>query len=311
MSQNEAAIKLTRDCLDPWTYVEVRPNGEVAPCCVRAPVGNLAKASLSEILSGEPIRALRLQLLTGDLDQVCSNCLQRGPMQPELLQTKVRALREEVRLPPEFNSDLYLQANPDVHQPAEEHFRTRGYLEGRMLRPEGTAPPPAAVVEPLPSPAVESSPAIAVEPPPASAAAPASDFLRLRRPNRAQQQWYRRFCHEVSAFRQRDDVSPTALALVDRVASMPFDPGFVRRIALAVMSNRAHRDPSTGNPFLFELHTLPSAAQEHLAGVIVSYFLTCAAGSWLFGRLLRRLRLDGLDLKTQAAVVIWMVAPYG
>ena len=26
---------LTRNCLDPWNYLEFRPDGRVAPCCIQ------------------------------------------------------------------------------------------------------------------------------------------------------------------------------------------------------------------------------------------------------------------------------------
>ena len=98
-------------------------NGDIRPCCVRVPIGNITQASLSEILSGEPVRRLRAELLTGNLDSVCAACRARAPIAPELLQQKIRALREEVRLPPDFDADDYLRANPDVAE--VEPRRTR------------------------------------------------------------------------------------------------------------------------------------------------------------------------------------------
>jgi hypothetical protein len=91
---------------------------------------------------------------------------------------------------------------------------------------------------------------------------------------------------------------------------MPVDPGFARRLALAILAGRPRRN-FDGSLFLFTLRTLPPDAQENFAAIIVSFFLTRAAESLLFGRLLRRLRLDGLDLKTQAEVVIKTVSCYG
>jgi hypothetical protein len=139
-SESAAQPKSTRDCVDPWTYVEVRVNGDVSPCCARGPVGNLKEASLAEILWGEPIRRLRTELLTGNLDGTCDGCRARAPIAPEALQQKVRALRREVRLPADFDGDAYLRANPDVAEAgtaADTHFLSYGYLEGRSLRPPG------------------------------------------------------------------------------------------------------------------------------------------------------------------------------
>ena len=132
-----AGEQTTRDCVDPWAYVEVRVNGDVAPCCVRGPVGNLAEATLPQILSGEPVRRLRAALLTGDLDSICAGCRQTAPTAPQHLQQKVRALRAIVRLPEGFDPRAYLRANPDVAATgvaAETHFLNYGYLEGRALR---------------------------------------------------------------------------------------------------------------------------------------------------------------------------------
>ncbi len=132
----------TRDCLDPWTYVEVRVNGDVAPCCVRGPVGNISEASLAEILDGPHVRQLRAELLTGHLDATCAGCRQRAPIEPSLFREKIRTLRDQVRLPEVFDPTSYLFANPDVARagiPAERHFLKFGYLEGRPLRWVGVA----------------------------------------------------------------------------------------------------------------------------------------------------------------------------
>jgi hypothetical protein len=145
-----APPQTTRDCRDPWSYVEINVNGDVRPCCVREAVGNLAEATLAEILLGEPIRRLRAELLTGNLDAVCTGCRQRAPITPAAFQQKIRALRQEVRLPPDFDADAYLRANPDVMEAgatADAHFLSSGYLEGRVLQPaaaEGQVNDPAA-----------------------------------------------------------------------------------------------------------------------------------------------------------------------
>jgi len=36
---NAASAETTRDCRDPWSYVEIMVNGDVKPCCVREAVG--------------------------------------------------------------------------------------------------------------------------------------------------------------------------------------------------------------------------------------------------------------------------------
>jgi Iron-sulfur cluster-binding domain len=129
---------MTRDCVDPWKYVEFRVNGDIAPCCVRKGVGNLASEALATILNGEPIRALRASLLGGALDRVCWNCTMRAPTTPAALTDRVSQLLAEVAVPGGFEPATYLQANPDVARQnidPSKHFLDHGRFEGRRLRP--------------------------------------------------------------------------------------------------------------------------------------------------------------------------------
>ena len=79
----------TRKCLDPWVFVYVRSNGDVDACCRGVTVGNLANATLEEILNGTEAVTLRQQLLTGDLPRDCIRCATRGV-------TTVQDLRQKV-----------------------------------------------------------------------------------------------------------------------------------------------------------------------------------------------------------------------
>ena len=63
---------MTRDCTDPWRYLEFRGDGDVLPCCARSPIGHIGSASIGEILNGQPARDLRRRLLEGDLDHACN-----------------------------------------------------------------------------------------------------------------------------------------------------------------------------------------------------------------------------------------------
>ena len=128
----------TRSCLDPWTYVEFRVDGSVAPCCVRPSVGSLQESTLSEILNGPSIRALRASLLTGRLDAFCTRCSAKAPTTPEQLQARVRAEISAATVPVDFDPSSYRLANPDAGQTNEDsrrHFRHVGRYEGRDLRP--------------------------------------------------------------------------------------------------------------------------------------------------------------------------------
>jgi hypothetical protein len=129
---------LTRDCVDPWEYVEFRVNGDVAPCCARPGVGNLASQNLAAILNGDAIRALRAALLQGTLDRACTNCTLRAPTTPAVLTEKVEQLLSKVAVPPLFEPASYLAANPDVAAPNVDplhHFLAYGRFEGRRLLP--------------------------------------------------------------------------------------------------------------------------------------------------------------------------------
>lgn len=130
---------MTRDCLDPWYMLDIRTNGDVAPCCYRGPaVGNTNTQTLTDIFNGEPIRELRGSLLAGELDQLCGRCNIRAVTTPEKLQRKVAELAAEFKLPDDFDAQQYLLANTDVADAgldAAQHYIRYGKREGRNLRP--------------------------------------------------------------------------------------------------------------------------------------------------------------------------------
>ena len=128
---------MTRDCTDPWEYIEFRVNGDIGPCCVRV-AGNLATHSLSQILNGPPIRDLRSSLLRGAPDRICRDCGLRGEITPEQLRGKVETLLHAFSPPEDFEPLSYLAANPGVAAAGVDalaHFREHGRFEGRPLRP--------------------------------------------------------------------------------------------------------------------------------------------------------------------------------
>jgi Iron-sulfur cluster-binding domain len=128
---------MTRDCLDPWVYVEVKADGGIGLCCVRPPIGNLTQHNLAHILHSEDARNLRRELLTGTPDRICRACGLRGVTNPSALQQKVAVLQESVVPPEAFDAASYLQANADVQATnidPVQHFLEWGRLEGRPLR---------------------------------------------------------------------------------------------------------------------------------------------------------------------------------
>jgi hypothetical protein len=83
---------MTRDCLDPWNYIEFGTAGEIKPCCAHASIGDWTKQNPTEILNGKSIRQLRADLLNGTPDADCRSCRLRGVTTPQNLATKVREL---------------------------------------------------------------------------------------------------------------------------------------------------------------------------------------------------------------------------
>lgn len=129
---------MTRDCVDPWQYLEFRADGKVGPCCVRV-IGDLNETSLEKIINGQSARQLRASLLMGRPDATCRGCGLRGETTVAALRARIVALIGELRLPDGFDGDLYLEANADVKaagRTAADHFLREGRFEGRPLWPE-------------------------------------------------------------------------------------------------------------------------------------------------------------------------------
>lgn len=86
------AAPMTRDCLDPWTYVEVSAAGNIRPCCRFRPLAKLDDGSdVGPIRDNEKFRALRQGLLSGKLDRICQKCHFRKSVPVEVLNRKVAA----------------------------------------------------------------------------------------------------------------------------------------------------------------------------------------------------------------------------
>lgn len=70
------APSVTRNCLDPWRYLEITPTHGVKPCCNIAPIAEWMPngLSLGDLRNGEAFQLLRRQLLTGWLSNACRRC---------------------------------------------------------------------------------------------------------------------------------------------------------------------------------------------------------------------------------------------
>lgn len=68
-------------CKMPWLRMTVKWDGDVVPCCFdydkRYVLGNVKEQSLAEIWNGEPMRALRQEMIDGDVtNPLCRKCRQ-------------------------------------------------------------------------------------------------------------------------------------------------------------------------------------------------------------------------------------------
>jgi hypothetical protein len=127
---------MTRNCVDPWEYIEFTARGEVRPCCVRPPIGNLQEQNIASILNGSQVRELRSNLLTGNLDLICKSCHLAPPVEIRVFQERIRGLVEQAQPMSGFSEGAYLRANPDVAEAREDprvHFSVWGRLEARPL----------------------------------------------------------------------------------------------------------------------------------------------------------------------------------
>ncbi|MFM7393586.1 MAG: SPASM domain-containing protein [Cyanobium sp.] len=79
----------TKACLDPWSFLMIKADGNVALCCWSAPVGNTNVADLDQIISGLKAQHLRSSLLTGKLMPCCRFCPARGDTTTEALEKDV------------------------------------------------------------------------------------------------------------------------------------------------------------------------------------------------------------------------------
>jgi MoaA/NifB/PqqE/SkfB family radical SAM enzyme len=91
---------MTRDCLDPWSFLYLHATGAIRPCCMLEETYADIRHGAEDVLNNEKFRALRKRLLTGQLDDACGNCRARPVTTTAQLQEKVRAAAVTRRPPP-------------------------------------------------------------------------------------------------------------------------------------------------------------------------------------------------------------------
>lgn len=84
----------TRDCTDPWTFLQILGDGTVRPCCFSPTVlGRIdGSTSLEEIQNSRTAHALRDNLLTGTVDAFCSACNFRKQVPTEEYRSRIQLL---------------------------------------------------------------------------------------------------------------------------------------------------------------------------------------------------------------------------
>ena len=64
----------TRMCLDPWSLLLIKANGDVLPCCHSKPIGSIENQSMEEIINSQELEAYKIGLFTGKLTVSCQYC---------------------------------------------------------------------------------------------------------------------------------------------------------------------------------------------------------------------------------------------
>lgn len=67
-------------CMAPWIHLHVMPTGVAAPCCIaescatETGVGNAREQKLMDVVNGEKMNQLRMDMLTGVKNEECTKC---------------------------------------------------------------------------------------------------------------------------------------------------------------------------------------------------------------------------------------------
>ncbi len=93
-ARTDAPGPLTRDCIDPWVYLEVTASGQLLPCCNQSAMAQLTPTGGID-RNSDQFQALRQALLSGDLPNACSQCHIRKTVPAAALQRKLgKAMRK-------------------------------------------------------------------------------------------------------------------------------------------------------------------------------------------------------------------------
>jgi hypothetical protein len=104
----------TRDCLDPWSYLEITASGGLKPCCVMPPLQSMdgTPDSALSAISSAPFKKLRRQLLSGKLNPECDTCHLRSRVPRSVLKDRVAEYqRSKVPVEAPFPKELRIDIN--------------------------------------------------------------------------------------------------------------------------------------------------------------------------------------------------------
>jgi hypothetical protein len=110
---------ISKACLDPWSFLLIKADGNVCLCCWSEPIGNVNSADLDAIVSGLKAQHLRSSLLTGELLRCCSQCPAREDTTTEKLCADVETyLNDTEKLYAVSQGKLFLKPSSADPSPA-------------------------------------------------------------------------------------------------------------------------------------------------------------------------------------------------
>ena len=67
-------------CMMPWTHMHAFPDGRAFPCCLsvdKYPIGDLHKNTMAEVWNDQPLRDMRVKMLSDEPTKECSKCYEQ------------------------------------------------------------------------------------------------------------------------------------------------------------------------------------------------------------------------------------------
>lgn len=108
----------TRDCLDPWNYLEISARGEIRPCCNFASIGRFDSGGrdVRDLRNTDAFRALRESLLSGNLQSPCQRCHIRTTVPVAALKQRLEAAVRDLPSPDPLNPLPIAEVRIDINE---------------------------------------------------------------------------------------------------------------------------------------------------------------------------------------------------